>query len=223
MTPGSDHPAPCGCARCRSGRRAVDRLARSALRRLEAEPSLDGSEDAAETAESARSMRTGPMALPGLTVLWGPPVRIPAANADAFLAGRAGPLPASFRRRFCLYAIEVDGRPVYVGMAPSSPVASRLRAHLALVRRPAAPRGPRGDLARLQPILARALEAGRTLSARVGVVPAWGPYRADAKALHAAEVLAANLLLARGGTGVAYDPATWTFEAGALPAGGGGP
>jgi|DewCreStandDraft_4_1066084.scaffolds.fasta_scaffold00168_71 hypothetical protein len=220
MTPASDHPAPCGCPRCRSRRQAIDRLARSAIRRLEAETGTVRPADAAETAPSPGPMRTAAMALPGLTVSWGPPVRIPAANADAFLAGRAGPLPASLRRRFCLYAIELDGQPVYVGMAPSSTVASRLRAHLALARRPVGPRGGRGDLARLQPILARALGAGRALAARVGVVPAWGPYSADAKTLHAAEALAANLLLARGGAGVAYDPATWTFEAGAAPVGG---
>lgn len=211
MTAGDAHVSPCGCPACRQARRTVDRLARTALRRLEAEAAIR-TESPREAAAAPRPLRPGPFSLPGIRVLWGPAVAIPTANADAFLAGRAGPLPPDLRRTFCLYAIELAGRPVYVGMAAGSTVASRLRAHWALARRPAGRRPARGDLARLQPILARAVQAGGSIAARVGAVPSLGPYRPDRKVLHAVEALAANLLLARAGPATAYDPTTWTFE-----------
>ena len=210
MTVSDAHVSPCGCRACRRARRTIDRLARTALRRLEAE-AASRNEGPTEAA-APRSLRPGPFPLPGLLVLWGPSVPIPPARADAFLAGRAEPLPPDLRRTFCLYAIELAGRPVYVGMAAGSTVASRLRAHWALARSPTDRRPSRGDLARLHPLLARAAKAGGSIAARVGAVPSWGPYRPDRKVLHAVEALAANLLLARAGPAAAYDPSTWTFE-----------
>ncbi|MDW8125221.1 MAG: hypothetical protein RMK73_06040 [Geminicoccaceae bacterium] len=184
----------------RGGRRGIDRLTRDTLRRLEAEAG-----GPVATAAALRTLRAGPMALPGLALLWGPSIRIATANGNTTL-------PRELERRFCLYAIEVDGRPVYIGMAAGATVAQRLRAHLALARRPGTAFSRRGDLARLHSILVAARANRKSIAARIGVVSDWGPYRRDRKVLHAAEALAANLLLAGTPDTVAYDPSTWTFE-----------
>ncbi|MCX8102577.1 MAG: hypothetical protein N3D77_15210, partial [Geminicoccaceae bacterium] len=55
----------------RGGRRGIDRLTRDTLRRLEAEAG-----GPVATAAALRTLRSGPMALPGLALLWGPSIRI---------------------------------------------------------------------------------------------------------------------------------------------------
>lgn len=199
----------CGCTGCRSDRVATDRLARLAIR------DLDRPSPAFASAESEEAdLRAGTMALPGGAIAWSGPVPLPRGDAATILRsldGRRGPVPPLLQTPAkSLYAIAVGGLPVYVGMVPASTVVARIRAHIRLAAAPPASR--RGDLARLAPIMRDALARRSRIDVWAGRITDWGPYSRDNKALHAFEILAANLLLSRRRLPVGYDRNTWTFE-----------
>jgi hypothetical protein len=200
------HGSVCACSMCRRERVALERLARQTVREA-----VRGAEAEAATASS--------QPLPGVTVVWGAPVRLSGSTKDE--ARRSVRSIAGLRQNRCLYRIALNGSDVYVGMAPVSTVDQRLDRHL----RSATPSGsgarlPRGDERRLHRLLGQALSRRQPITVRIGRVMASAFYgdlagnrRHDHKLLHAFEILAGfDLLARRPPATTAYDPSTWTFE-----------